>query len=195
MSAAAKRYVTPEQYLEGERQSETRNEYFAGAILAMADSSPEHDLISRNTLALLWSQLRDKPCRVYDGTRRVRVTAELYAYPDITVVCGEARFEGRKRDVLVNPTLIVEVLSPTTEAWYRGRKFEQYRRRESLQAYLLVAPARPHIERFARRKNGQWWLKDVNGLEAILALPSIGGELALSEVYRNITFPEHGGRP
>ena len=189
MSAAPKPYITPEQYLALERQAETKSEYFAGEIFAMAGASPEHSLISSNVLGDLWSQLREGPCTVYNSDMKVRSTQEHYAYPDVTVVCGEAQFGGEEREVLLNPTLIVEVLSPSTEAWDRGGKFEQYRQRESLQEYVLIAQDRPHVERYARQADGQWLLTEVNGLEAVLALPSIGGEFALAEVYRKVTFP------
>ena len=188
MSAAPKPSITPEQYLELERQAEYKSEYFAGEIFAMAGASPEHNLITGNTFGVLWSQLRDRPCTPYGSDQKVRSTPEHFAYPDVTVVCGEAQFAGEEREVLLNPTLIVEVLSPTTEAWDRGGKFEQYRQRESMQEYVLVAQDRPHIERFARRESGQWLLTEVNGLDAVLTLPSIGCELALSEVYRKVTF-------
>ena len=189
MSAAPKPYITPEQYLALERQAKTKSEYFAGEIFAMAGASPEHSLISSNVLGDLWSQLREGPCTVYNSDMKVRSTQEHYAYPDVTVVCGEAQFAGEEREVLLNPTLIVEVLSPSTEAWDRGGKFEQYRQRESLQEYVLIAQGRPHVERFARQADGQWLLTEVNGSAAILALPSIGCELALSEVYRKVTLP------
>src|SRR5438309_3631674 len=121
---------------------------------------------------------------MYNSDMEVRVTEEQYAYPDVTVVCGEEQFEDEEADVLLNPTLIVEVLSPTTEAWDRGGKFEQYRQRDSLQEYVLIAQDRPHVERFARQPDGQWLLTERNGLEATLSLPSVGCELSLSEVYR-----------
>src|SRR6266851_6519501 len=194
MSAVPKPYITPEQYLELERQADTKSEYFAGEIFAMAGGSPEHNLISGNAFGVLWSQLRDSPCTPYNSDMKVRVAEDLYAYPDVTVVCGEAQFAGEEREVLLNPTLIVEVLSPSTEAWDRGGKFEQYRQRESLQEYVLVTQVRPHVERFARQASGQWLLTEVNGLEAVLSLPSIGCELALAEVYRKVTFPEGAGR-
>ncbi len=190
MSAAAKPYVTPEQYLALERQAETKSEYFAGEIFAMAGSSPVHSLITVNATVELAQQLREKPCNVYNSDMKVRATEDHFAYPDVTVVCGEEQFAEEERDVLLNPTLIVEVLSPTTEAWDRGGKFEQYRQRESLQEYVLIAQDRPHVERFARQASGQWLLTEMNGLEAVLSLPSIGGELALTEVYRKVTFPE-----
>jgi Uma2 family endonuclease len=192
MSAAAKPYITPEEYLERERQADYKSEYFAGEIFAMAGASPEHNLISGNVFGVLWSQLRDSPCAPYGSEQKVRSTPEHFAYPDVTVVCGEAQLAGEEREVLLNPTLIVEVLSPTTEAWDRGGKFEQYRQRESLQEYVLVVQDRPHVERFARQESGQWLLTEVNGLDAVLALPSIGCELPLSEVYRKVVFSEQG---
>ena len=194
MSAAPKPSITPEQYLALERQAETKSEYFAGEIFAMAGASREHNRISGNAFGELWSQLRDRPCATYNSDMKVRTTEDHYAYPDVTVVCGEEEFEDEETDVLLNPTLIVEVLSPTTEAWDRGGKFEQYRQRESLQEYVLIAQDRPHVERFARQASGQWLLTEVNGLEAVLSLPSIGCEVRLAEVYRNVTFPEGSGR-
>jgi Uma2 family endonuclease len=121
------------------------------------------------------------------------ITPEQYfAYPDVTVVCGEAQFGGEEREVLLHPTLIVEVLSPSMEAWDRGGKFEQYRQRESLQEYVLIAQDRPHVERFARQADGQWLLTERNELEASPSLPSIGCDLSLSDVYRKLAFP---GKP
>ncbi len=195
MSAAPKPYYTPEQYLELERQAEYKSEYYAGEIFAMAGGSPEHSLIAANVIAGLHPQLLGKPCRVYNSDLRVRTTEELYTYPDVTVVCGEPQFSVEDPETLVNPTLIVEVLSRTTEAWDRGGKFEQYRQRESLQEYVLVAQDRPHVERFARQPNGQWLLSEVNGLEAVMALPAIGCELALAGVYHQVTFPATIERP
>jgi Uma2 family endonuclease len=190
MSAVAKTYITPQQYLEMERQAETKSEYFAGEVFAMSGGTRQHNLISSNALGDLWSQLRDGSCEVYNSDMKVRVTEDHYAYPDVTVVCGEALFADEENDVLLNPTLVIEVLSPSTEAWDRGGKAGQYRQRESLQEYVLIAQDRPHIEHFARQADRQWLLTETNGLEATLALPSIGCELALSEVYRKVTFPE-----
>jgi Uma2 family endonuclease len=189
MSAVPKPYISPEEYLERERQAETKSEYFAGEIFAMAGGSPEHSLIAANVTGGLWTQLRESPCTAYNSDMKVRSTTEHFAYPDVTVVCGEAQFGGNEGDVLLNPTLIVEVLSPTTEAWDRGGKFEQYRQRESLQEYVLIAQDRPHVERFARQPDGQWLMSERSGLDARLPLPAIRCELVLSEVYRKVTFP------
>jgi Uma2 family endonuclease len=132
MSAAAKPYFTPEQYLEIERQAELKSEYYEGEIFAMSGGSPEHSLIAANVISDLHSQLRGKPCRVYTSDLRVHASEALYTYPDVTVVCGALQFSDEHRDSVTNPTLIIEVLSPTTEAWDRGGKFEQYRQREAL---------------------------------------------------------------
>jgi len=194
MSAAPKAFVTPQEYLAMERQADTKSEYFAGEIFAMAGGSKEHNRISGNVFGLLWSQLRGGPCTPYNSDMKVRVALDHYAYPDVTVVCGEEEFADEQTDVLLNPTFIVKVLSPTTEAWDRGGKSEQYRQRASLQEYLLVAQDRLHVERYSRQASGEWLLTEVNGREAVLPLPSIGCELALSEVYHNLPFSDAPGR-
>jgi Uma2 family endonuclease len=194
MSAAPKQFVTPEQYLAMERQAEIKSEYYAGELFAMAGGSKEHNRIVGNVFGLLWTQLRDSPCTPYTTDMKVRSWEGHYAYPDVTVVCGEEEFADNEKDVLLNPTLIVEVLSPTTESWDRRGKFEQYQQRESLQEYLLIAQDRPHVERYTRQSGGEWLLTEINGVNGVLALPSIGGELPLCEVYRNITLPESAGR-
>lgn len=195
MTAATKPYYTPEQYLQLERQAEYKSEYYDGEIFAMAGGSPEHSLVAANVTRELGQQLLEKPCRVYNSDLRVHTSETLYTYPDVTVVCGEPQFSDENGDTLLNPTVIVEVLSPTTEAWDRGGKFEQYRQRESLQEYVLVAQDRPHVERFTRQSNGQWLLSEVNGLESAIGLPTIGCELALALVYHNVEFTAAAGRP
>jgi Uma2 family endonuclease len=193
MSAAPKPFLTPEQYLERERQAEVKSEYYHGEVFAMAGGSKEHNIIAVNLTRELSSQLLERPCQVYGSDMKVRSSEAHYAYPDITVVCGAERFSDAEKDVLLNPTLIIEVLSPTTEAWDRAGKFEQYRQRESLQEYVLIAQDRPHIERYARQAAGEWLFTERNGLEAVLSLHAIGCELALAEVYRKVAFPEQAG--
>jgi Uma2 family endonuclease len=189
MTAVAKLYVTPEEYLARERQAEFKSEYYDGEIFAMAGGSPEHSLISLNVGGELRHQLLEKPCRVYNSDLKVRATQTTYAYPDVTVVCGEPAFQDTETDVLLNPTVIVEVMSPDTEGWDRGGKFERYRGRESLQEYLLVAQDRAHLERFYRQPRGEWLLSVVDGLDGALSLPSIGCQLELARVYHMVTFP------
>jgi Uma2 family endonuclease len=189
MSAAPKPTITPQQYLEMERQAEFKSEYYNRQMLAMPGVSPEHSLIAANVIGELGQQLRDTACRVYTSDLRVHASEALYTYPDVTVVCGALEFSDERRDSVTNPTVIIEVLSPTTEAWDRGGKFEQYRQRQSLQEYVLITRDRPHVERFARRPDGQWLMSEVKGLDGVMALPSIGCELALTQVYLEVEFP------
>ena len=190
MTAAAKLDVTPEEYLARERLAQSKSEYYDGEIFAMAGSSEAHSLISANILRELSHQLFEKPCRVYNSDLKVCATETSYAYPDVTVVCGEPAFQDAEADVLLNPTAIVEVLSPATEGWDRGGKFERYRERESLQEYLLVAQDRAHLERYARQPRGEWLLSVVDGRDGALSLPSLGCRLELARVYHLVTFPK-----
>src|SRR5439155_7242290 len=145
MSAAPKLRCTPEEYLEIDRAAQFKSEYFHGEIFAMAGASEDHNTITFNVAGLLHSQLRGGPCRGFSADMRVSTgEGEMYVYPDVGVVCGERRFVDARRDVLLNPTVIIEVLSQTTEAFDRGGKFEGYRRLESLRDYLLIAQDRPH---------------------------------------------------
>jgi Uma2 family endonuclease len=146
------RPATAEDDLAAERASETRSEYFAGQILAMTGASRADNVIAGNSHGLVWTQLRGRPCEAYIGDMRVKVnTSGGYTYPDVVVVCGEPRFEDEHVDTLLNPTLIVEVLSPSTERYDRGRKLEHYRRIPSLAEYVLVAQDARRIEWYTRQ--------------------------------------------
>jgi Uma2 family endonuclease len=189
MSASPKIHYTPEEYLAMERQAPFKSEYHAGEIFAMAGASEEHNIITINLTVALASQLRGGPCRPFAADMRVRVgPADLYAYPDVVVVCGERRFADEQRDVLLNPSVIVEVLSPGTEGYDRGDKFAGYQHLESLQEYLLVAQDRPHVEQYTRQADGRWLLSEATHLEAVIHLSSLGADLALSEVYADVNF-------
>jgi Uma2 family endonuclease len=195
MTAAPKTLLTPEEYLARERLAEIKSEYYDGETFAMAGGSKEHSLIATNAATELNLQLRERPCEVYNSDMRVQVAeAGPYTYPDVTVVCGEAQFADAEVDTLLNPTLIVEVLSPTTEDWDRGGKFERYQRIAALQGYVVIAQDRPRVEHYARQAEGQWLLTVTTGLDGVVSLPSIGCELALREVYRKVPFPEDAGR-
>jgi len=195
MSAAPKPFLSPQEYLAREREAETKSEYYDGETFAMAGGSEEHSLIAVNVAGALNFQLADRPCKVYNSDMRVRVEEDgPYAYPDVSVVCGEAEFADEERDNLLNPTVIVEVLSPTTEAWDRGGKFERYQQRASLQEYVLIAQDRPRVERYARQGEEEWLLTVTTGLAGRVSLSSIECELRLAEVYRKVTFPEDAGR-
>jgi Uma2 family endonuclease len=179
--------LSVEEYLEMERTSEVRHEYFDGEIFAMVGVTESHVLIVTNLVASLGKQLRGGPFRVYANLMRVQVAETgLYTYPDLVVLCEEPRFlEEERRSTLLNPTLIAEVLSESTEAYERGKKFEHYRTLDSLTEYLLVAQDEPRIEHFTRREDG-WFLTAARGLDGVLALPTIGCELRLAEVYERV---------
>jgi Uma2 family endonuclease len=169
-------------------------------MFAMAGARWAHNLILLNLASELRQQLRTRPCAVTSSDMRVRVNAKgLYTYPDVVVVCGEPRFLDERRDTLLNPTLIAEVLSESTEQYDRGRKFEHYRPLESLAEYLLVSSQRVSADLFTRQPDGRWMLTASSRLEDSLDLPSVGCHLALADLYEKVEFSEPvtagGGRP
>ena len=198
MTAEPEPYITPEEYLALEREAETKSEYYEGrmyGVYALAGAGESHALIVTNLVVSLGTQLRDRPCRVYSSDMRVKVTdAGLYTYPDVVVVCGPARFEDDRRDTLVNPSVIIEVLSPSTEGYDRGKKFELYRNLESLTDYILIAQDHSLIEHFARRPDDTWLLTVCNDLDAAVQIESIGCALPLADVFAKVEWPpKHEG--
>jgi Uma2 family endonuclease len=179
--------LTEAEYLEAERQAQFKSEFFDGEVFAMAGGSPRHSLIAGNVLAELRSHLKGRPCVVFNSDLRVKVEATgLLTYPDVSVVCGPQRlFED---DTLLNPRLVAEVLSESTEAYDRGRKFRHYRQIDSLHEYLLISQAEPRLELFIRQDNGQWLLREAAGLETTLELPCLEIILALAEVFAKVEF-------
>jgi Uma2 family endonuclease len=188
--ALAKTHVTSEEYLKFERTSEEKHEYYAGEIFAMSGASENHNLIVGNLIAGFHSQLRQKPCKIYPSDMRVKIRSSgLYTYPDVTVVCGTPEFEDNNFDTLLNPTVIIEVLSPSTEAYDRGKKFQHYRTIHSLQDYILIAQDSTRIDHFTLREN-EWIFSDANSLDGVITLPSIDCTLHLSDVYEKVTFDD-----
>ncbi|MGI9107330.1 MAG: Uma2 family endonuclease [Pyrinomonadaceae bacterium] len=185
----SKTYITPEEYLAFERAAEYKNEYFDGEIFAMTGASRKHNLIAMNLSGLLWQQLKGKPCEVYPSDMRVRIpAANLYTYPDVVVVCGEPQFEDEQVDTLLNPTLLVEVLSKSTAAYDRSVKSGYYRTIELLAEYLLVAQTEHRVERYTRRTDESWVLTDFRTLEGAIELTSIQCVLAMREIYDKVTL-------
>lgn len=183
------------EYLEWERSQEERHEYLDGEIVAMGGASARHSLIVTNLAGELRFRLRDRPCQVHSNDLRVRVSETgLYTYPDVLVVCGEPTFTDDRFDTLLDPWVIFEVLSASTEAIDRGRKFEHYRRLSSLRDYLLVAQDRRHVEHYTRQPDGRWSLGDVEGDGGVIALGSLDCELPLSEVYEKVQLGATQGR-
>lgn len=189
VAARQQRRYTPAEYLALERAAETKSEYIDGCIVAMTGGSTQHSRIAVNVVLILGPQLRDRPCDVFNSDMRVGIPpSSRYTYPDVTVVCGEQQVGDAEQDTLLNPTLIVEVLSPATESYDRGDKFAAYRRLPSLQEYVLIAQDRPSVDHYLRQGD-QWLLTPVIGLDATATLPTIGCTLPLAEIYRRVQFP------
>lgn len=193
MPTTAERLYTVEEYLERERAPETevRSEYLQGRIVPMAGASRPHNLLVVNLVGSLHAQLRHRPCEVYSSHMRVQVPeADFFTYPDLAVVCEEPRLADAHHDTLLNPTVLIEVLSPSTADYDRGGKFEYYRHLDSLREYLLVAQDRVHAEHHVRQDDGSWRLTETDDPEAEIHLPAIGCILRLEEVYEKVRFDE-----
>ena len=179
-------YLTPEEYLVWERKQPFKNEYYNGQIIAMSGASRAHNLITMNVANQLYNQLVDQACEVYANEMRVRTSpAVSYFYPDVVIVCGEPRFEDDTFDTLLNPIVVIEVLSPSTAAYDRGEKFEHYKQLASLQEYILISQDRVRVERYYRQET-QWNCNTFQHLEDMLPLTSIGCEASLRAIYRRV---------
>ena len=186
-----KLYLTPQEYLDYEREAETKSEYYNGEIYALAGASPRHTVIAANVIVSFGVQFKGRSCTVHTGDLRVKVSPTgLYTYPDVVVVCGPPRFDDAHKDTLLNPTLIVEVLSESTEAYDRMGKFEHYRKLESLTDYLLISQERAWIEHRARQSEIKWLTGYYMGLETVVPIPSIDCELPLADVFDKIDWPD-----
>jgi Uma2 family endonuclease len=192
MTAAVKK-STLADYLELERTSEQKHEFFAGQIVAMAGASFNHNVISHNVGRALGNALEASTCRVCPGDIRVRTRSTLYTYPDVTVVCAQPQFDGERKDILLNPVLIVEVLSESTEAYDRGTKFEHYRSIATLQTYLLVAQDRVHVDQFEKQPSGDWLLKPLSSLDSRVEVQSLGISVPIGEFYKKVDFGPAAG--
>lgn len=192
MSTQPKHRYTIEEYLALERESEVKYEYWDGEIFAMSGGTLLHDQLMGNTDDLLRNELRGRDCRVFTNNMQIKVpAAPPYRYGDGSVVCGQVeveRFNGA--DLLVNPVLIVEVLSPSTEAYDRGDKFTYYKSIPSFREYLLIAQHRPHITHYVKSDSGKWDYEETNDLASSVYLTTIDCSLALTDIYRDVEF-EH----
>lgn len=191
MSQQIQPYISPQEYLRLERRAEYKSEYVNGRIFAMGGASETHNLIAGNVFGELRQQLKDRPCRSYVSDMRVKVRSfGLYTYPDVVVVCGEPEFEDDEVDTLLNPKILVEILSPSTERYDRIAKTSYYRTIDSLAEHLLVAQDEMRLEQYARQRDGQWLFSEYLSLDAVVNLASIECTLKLSDVYDRITFEQ-----
>lgn len=187
--------ISVEEYLERERAAVgEKYEYIDGWLIAMTGASLPHNLIVSNINALLHNTLRSTECRVTTNDLRVALpSVDKYAYPDIVVHCGEPELDEEQLDMLYNPTLLMETLSPTTEGYDRGEKFSRYRQVDTLQEYLLVAQDAPHVEHYVRQDDAGWHFTETDGLDATITLPSVESELPLAEIYLDVFENEPSG--
>ena len=189
MSTVSKRLLTPQEYLAIERKAEFKSEFLRGEMFAMAGATREHTLISGNVLTAFNVQLRGRDCEAYQSDMRVKVSPTgLYTYPDVSVVCGKPEFEDAQVDTLLNPKVVIEVLSESTEGYDRGKKFGHYRGLASLAEYVLIAQDSPHVEVHTRQPDGRWLMWETNDLTSIVRLQSIECSLKVSEIYARV-FP------
>jgi Uma2 family endonuclease len=189
MSTVAVRNYSVAEYLSREAASTVRNEYYRGDIFAMAGNTLQHTEIQGNLMYRLRQALEGSPCRPYGTDQRIRIEAvNLFTYPDVVVICGEPEFSPDDPMSITNPRVIFEILSPSTEAYDRGEKFELYQHLASLQEYILVSQDRAHIDRFVRQPGGGWLLQSFAGLEDVLEIESLKCRIPLALVYENVKF-------
>ena len=208
MEPKQKTFLTPKEYLEIERKAEFKSEYYNGEMFALAGVKENHNIITTNLIVSLSLQLKKNSCRLYHSDMRVRVSETgLYTYPDVVVVCGKTQFEDEEKDTLLNPTLLIEVLSESTEAYDRGKKFEHYRSIPSLHEYILISQDHYKIEKYLRQRDllvsamqtvdlketkqslfSGWLFSEESKPENSIELTSIRCSLRISEVYDKITF-------
>jgi Uma2 family endonuclease len=184
MSSLPEYRLSPDEYLAHERLAETRSEYVDGFVVGMSGGSEAHNVIAGNLVTLLNVHLRDEPCRVFTSDMKVhRANTTRFFYPDVSVVCGESEFRDDIRDVLLNPILLIEVLSDDTENYDRGTKFTSYIRLTSLLEYVLVAQHAPIVEHYVRQGPEDWLYTRVEGLEQSVTFSSVGLTAKLSDIF------------
>jgi len=180
--------LTSAEYLEVERKAVFRSEFFLGQMVAMAGGSARHSRIKTNLLSQLNILLKGQDCVTYDGDLRIKCPTGLYTYPDASVICSGLVFEDDREDTVLNPRLVVEVLSRSTEAYDRGKKFDHYRTIPSLQEYVLVSQEEPMIQWFFRNDDNTWTMNAVSSRDQSANLLSVGIKLSLADVYDRLDF-------
>ena len=189
MSAVAQQRYTYDEYLVRERVADTKSEYLGGQIFAMAGGAPRHNSIGVNLVASLKNRLRGSQCRPFNSDQRIRISASgLATYPDVSIICGELQLDAQDADAIVNPRVIFEVLSKSTEGYDRGKKFDFFRQIDSLSEYVLVSQEDSQVECFTRQSDGNWLLSITKGLIGALRLSTVSVELPLMEIYEDIVF-------
>jgi len=189
MSAVAKPRFTLGEYLARERVEVTKSEFYRGEIFAMAGGSIRHNRICANLIINLGRRLQGSTCQVTTSDQRIRIPAvDLSTYPDISIICGEPQPDTADTQAIVNPRVIFEVLSKSTEGYDRGKKFDFYRELDSLQEFMLVSQEEPHVERNVRQPNGSWLLTVFKGMDSELVFSSLSISLPFAEIYDRVEF-------
>ena len=189
MSALPKVRLTEAEYLDIERKAEFKSEFFRGEMFAMAVASREHNYVKENLVGELYARLKGTPCRSLSGDQRVKVSATgLYTYPDVVIVCGKAEYDSIDRDALINPVVIIEILSPSTEKYDRGAKFRQYQQLGSVKEYVLVSQEVPVCESFVRQADGTWNLTTVTDLKADFEFSTVKVRIPMADIYNGVDF-------
>lgn len=187
-TTAAQAFLNPEEYLARERKALTKSEYRNGQVYALPGASRKHNIIAVHVTGELYIQLRTRSCEIYTNDMRVKVSSSgLYTYPDVVVVCDEPHFEDTHFDTLLNPTVLIEVLSPSTAAYDRGEKFASYQKLDSLCEYVLISQDRVRVEHYLRQEQA-WDLTEFHSLSDVFRLVSIGCELSLQAIYAKVRF-------
>ncbi len=190
MSAVPIPKYSPAEYLALEENCDYRSQYYYGEIFAMAGASRRHNVIAMNISARLHAALRERGCEIYQTDMRVKVSSDLYTYPEVVIVCGEPQIERLHGENLLNPLILIEVMSPSTEKFDRGDKSRLYRLMPSVKEYLLVSQEKTHVEHFIRQENGDWLLKESSEMTDIVNFPSIDCSLSIAEIYERIDLTE-----
>lgn len=192
MSAIPKKKLTEAEYLAIEREAEFKSEFFDGEMFAMSGGKLAHNRIKENLARHIGNQLEDGPCFVVTSDMKVKVLKSgLYTYPDIVIICGSAEHpDPESTDILLNPAVIIEVLSPSTQDYDRGAKFRNYQKIKSLREYHLVAQDEPVVERFVRQANDDWLLTTTTGLDGELTFGTIPVRVGMAKIYVGVIFPD-----
>jgi Uma2 family endonuclease len=187
MSARAVPRLTPEEFLAAERAAEFRSEYVNGEVFAMSGGTDVHCMLATSMTHILMGSLEDGPCNVFGGNLMVEIAAGLaYCFPDVMAVCGAREHSQGRKDIITNPVLIVEVLSPSTESWDRGGKFDLYRMIDTLKEYVLISQEKMSVEWFTKRDNGEWTFRVAKGPEAMARLESVNVDVPLARLYKKV---------
>lgn len=192
MEALKKQLISVNEYLEQENKSDTKYEYYNGETFAMAGASFAHNLLVSNLIVTLTNQLRSKKkCKALPSDLRIKTPSGLYTYPDVSIICGKEIYDTQDKKTIINPTVIIEVLSDSTEKYDRGEKFSFYRKIESLKSYALINHKAPKIEMFSKNENNLWYLSETTETETSVIIPSIECTLNLEEVYYEVLLEDN----